>query len=202
MPVETVVTYRPTRAERDRIRSIAAVRNTSQNKASFDKTVIGVTAEVCFGLLYMPEQRREDVWRAAMASRTTASHYVSGEHVIRVQGAPHQRGITEPPNRALASHYVLGRVQHDGSEVTYVGWVPREEMLLVPSRRNDDEHVLHAGTESLHWMDELWGTIDHDQLDTYTQEPAHDGFHRSRPKFGAARVVSGSVRHGFRSRDL
>ena len=197
MPVDTVVTYRLTRSECERIRSIAAVRNTSQNKAAFNKTVVGVTAEVCFGLLYMPESRREDVWRAAMASHSTALHYVSGEHTIRVQGAPHQRGITEPPHRAAASHYVLGRVQQDGSEVTFVGWVPRHEMLLLPSRRNEGEHVLHVGTEALHWMDELWGCINRDQLDAYTQEPAYDGFHRSRPALGTARVVSGRLRHGF-----
>lgn len=157
--------------EMARIVAIATSRTPDGN--SEYKAVIGTAAEIAFGLAAYPERYHDAVWRNAAASYNSSWHYDFGHFTVRVQGATRPQGIAERPDRAEADVYVLAHVRHSGREVALVGWTERSGLRRVPSRRNANEDVLHAGIETLNWMPDLWSLIDNRGVeDEYeTDEP-------------------------------
>lgn len=179
--------YRFTTAERSRLSAVAATRLKHESADALRRALVGVSAEIAFGLITIPPAMHERVWRGAIMSRTTACHYRNGSDIIRVQGTIRPQGLTEPSHRGQATIYVLGQVREDISEVVFIGWTRRSELELVPSRRIPSQMVLHAALEDLHWMDELTeGVLRHGVTELYAEEstPAWDC---ARPQYGGSR---------------
>lgn len=141
-------------------RLVAIATGRTGNGGSEVKAVIGTAAEVAFGLAAYDEKYHDAVWRNAAAAINSAWHYDFGQFTVRVQGATRPQGIAERPDRAEADIYVLAHVRNAGREVALVGWTERVGLRRVPSRRNPNEMVLHAGIETLRWMPDLWSLVD------------------------------------------
>lgn len=146
-------------------RLVAIATGRTGNNASEAKAVIGTAAEVAFGLAAYPSEHHDAIWRNAAGAINSAWHYDFGQFTVRVQGATRPQGIAERPDRAEADIYVLAHVRNHGREVALVGWTDRDGLRRVPSRRNAEEIVLHAGIETLRWMPDLWSLIDNRGVD-------------------------------------
>lgn len=134
-----------------------------EGRASLAAQEIGVAAEVAFGLAAGMDPAA--VWDAAASpSRTPGWHYVMDGTTIKVQGTDRPGHLIQRVSSARAEIYVLGYVKAAERSVSFLGWVPRHDIVNAERRTTTgpgwEITSYWVRANDLEWMSRLWRLLE------------------------------------------